>query len=152
MTYTPTTVALVLVREVLLPGDRIAVIEAARRYIDRRTEHEEFIASMPSAAEQGMVAAGQRALAAAEFVARTFEGHPPDQHALDAAQVRENLMALTVQQVFDTMDPPLRQRFKDQLRICARFAKEPLNDEVALFVELCDSWEAWELEQQLDMG
>lgn len=153
--YLTSIVALILIRE-CMGTDRVLVADAAKRFEEAREGHSDFMRMLAQDAEggpdTGLLIANERGNAAARFVRRTFEDDPPDTgetYVLGTEAQGDTNIAMTLQHVFDQMEPPLRQRFKDHVRLCARLAAHPLNEEVALMLDLLDSWEAWELEQQL---
>lgn len=156
--YLPGLVAVTLIRETLRMAsehDRLAVAGAAHRYAKFRVGHEERLQRIVLANvddDEGLVDAGVRAVAAGEFVARTFDDDMPDKTetaCLGGSDRAGNLIAMALQLVYAEMDGQLRLRFKQALRLCARCAAAPLDEEVSFFLALCDSQDAWELEQQL---
>jgi hypothetical protein len=156
--YLPSLVAITLIRETLRmasEADRLAVAGAAHRYSKERSGMLSDV--LRDVAERnhepGIRGADARGVAAAEFVEMTFAGDMPDVDVtacLGEGDRADNLIAIAVQATYAEMDGHLRLRFKQALRLCASCAAAPLDDEVSHFLALCDSQDAWELEQQLD--
>ena len=151
-------VAVTLIRETLRmasEADRLAVAGAAHRSAHLREGHEGTVRNLAvEHNDAGLFDAGVRVVAAAEFLARTFDGDMPDSEecgCLGDGDRADNLVALALQAAYGEMDGQLRIRFKQALRLCASCAAAPLDDEVRHFLALCDSQDAWELEQQLMM-
>jgi hypothetical protein len=158
-TFLTSLVAVTLVRETIRLAsehDRLAVAGAAHRSAQAREHHEGALRRIAhERKDDGLVNAGVRGVAAAEFVARTFDSHDAMPDTEEAACLGEperadNLIALAVQAAYEEMDGQLRLRFKQALRLCGSCAAPPLDVEVLNFLALCDSQDAWELELMLD--
>ena len=150
-------VAVTLIRETLRMAsepDRLAVAGAAHRAAQSREHHEGMVRNIAlERGDDGLMDAGVRVVAASEFVARTFDGEMPDSEETgclgDSGDRANNLIGLALQAAYEEMDGMLRIRFKQALRLCASCAAAPLDAEVSHFLALCDSQDAWELQQQL---
>lgn len=154
--YIQSLVAVTLIRETLRMAsepDRLAAAGAAHRSAQSREHHEGALRNIAiERNDQGLVDAGVRGVAAAEFVARTLDDDMPDSEetaCLGEGDRPDNLIGLALQSAYEEMDALLRIRFKQALRLCASCAAAPLDAEISHFLALCDSQDAWELELQL---
>lgn len=153
--YIAPLVAVMLIRESLSVGDRALLADAARQYAALRKRHGELIDRIEHEHDgtESLRLAEERATAAAEYVAQTLEGRMPDNreaHVIADHERADFLVATAMQHTYDLLDGVQRLRVKKRLRVVARLAQPPLNDEVVYILRLLDSWDAWELEQQLD--
>jgi hypothetical protein len=152
--YLPCVVALVKLRLDLAPLEREEFAVAARAYSDQRVDYHRLLATLEEVhgVDWGLRLSAVRSDAAAEFVALIFEWDvaPPTSQTYVLGEDRPDyLIATTVQHAYDLLPADARLRFKNAVRATLATAPDPLDAELAYILRLLDSWEAWELEQQL---
>lgn len=149
-------VGIVLIRESLPDEDREAFVTAAREYVAMQRSHQDVIGAIEREAghpEHGLRLAGVRSDFAAHVLLDIFENRSmptkQDTHVLGNDRP-DYFMATAMQHTYDLLGWETRLSMKAHLRKLVKVAAEPLDAEVSYILDLLNSWEAWELEQQLD--
>lgn len=153
--YLPCIVAMVLIRESLDKPEREALGAAAEKYVELRVHHAEVmkeIERMQDKPDHGLRMAGVQADFAAALLMEIFVNRAlptvHDTYVLGNKRP-DYLIATAMQHCYDLLGWQARLNVKAKLRELVEVAAEPLDDEVRYVLALVDSWEAWELEQQL---